>query len=222
MAATVSVPGETNVSGRLIALNAAITMASAKTIAVCGDSSGSGGGGTIPPGSSCGEFVTGGGWIYANSDATTAHKSWWSRWFRNDKATFGVSGGIKNGEYWGQLSYNDHGRDGIKVKSTEITGYVIIDAETRQIDGIAKVDGSGSYTFTVIIVDNGEPGREDSFSLEVSNGYSASGTVSGGNIQIHSDCDKSYGYYKYDKYSKCYTYYKYDKNYRRNSGWGWK
>jgi hypothetical protein len=135
------------------------------TISACGTSTG----GTVPPAKPCGNFVTGGGWI-------------------NDKATFGVSGGIKNNKFWGQLSYNDH-TNGVKVKSSSVTAYIVIDAVTRQIEGVADINGSGSFTYKVIVVDNGEPGRNDSFSIELSNGYSASGTLKGGNIQLHKDCD---------------------------------
>ena len=125
------------------------------------------------------------------------HTGWgkWGKWGKDDRATFGVSGGIKNGEFWGQLSYEDHSRDGIKVKSTSVTSYLVINEFTRQIEGVAKVDGQGSFTYTVVVVDNGEPGHKygrssDSFSLELSNGYSASGDLNGGNIQIHRKCGK--------------------------------
>jgi hypothetical protein len=112
-----------------------------------------------------GDWVTGGGWI-------------------NDKATFGVSGGIKNDKFWGQLLYNDH-TNGVQVKSIEVTNYTVIDSLTRQIDGNAKVNGEGSFPYTVTVTDNGEPGRADIFSIVLSTGYSASGTLNGGNIQLH-------------------------------------
>jgi hypothetical protein len=166
-----------NVSGRMLALGASVTMIT-DTISVCAGS----GGGPVPP-KPCRDFVTGGGWINGSSDAK-GHK--------NDKATFGVSGGIKNGKFWGQLSYNDHGKDGVKVKSTSVTAYRVIDPVTREIKGTAKVNGRGSFTYTVVVVDNGEPGRNDSFSLVLSNGYSASGTLKGGNIQLHIKCGDSH------------------------------
>ncbi|MEX1139758.1 MAG: ice-binding family protein [Bacteroidota bacterium] len=165
---TITMTSGANVSGRMLALGGAVTMIS-DTIAVCGSSDG----GTNPPSQPCRDFVTGGGWIKGS--------------FSKNKATFGVSGGIKNGEFWGQLSYNDH--KGLRVKSTSVTGYTYIDPVTRQIDGVAKVNGKGSFTYKVIVVDNGEPGRNDSFSIELSNGYSASGDLRGGNIQLHRKCD---------------------------------
>ncbi|MEX1241255.1 MAG: ice-binding family protein [Cyclobacteriaceae bacterium] len=165
--------GSANVSGRMLALNGEVTMIT-NTISVCGSADG----GTLPP-KPCRDFVTGGGWIEGSN---------------GDKGTFGVSGGIKNDKFWGQLSYDDHGMNSnsVKVKSTSVTAYIVINPMTRQIEGVAKVNGKGAFTYKVIVVDNGEPGRNDSFSLEISNGYSASGTLKGGNIQIHRKCGESH------------------------------
>lgn len=162
---TITMTSGSNVAGRIWALNGAVTMIT-NTISACG------GVVTTPP-TICKDFVTGGGWINGTS---------------GEKATFGVSGGIKNGKFWGQLSFNDHGKNGIKVKSTSVTAYILIDSTTRQIEGIAKVDGKGSFAYTVIVKDSGEPGRNDTFSLEVSNGYSVAGSLLGGNIQLHKKC----------------------------------
>ena len=158
--------GATNVAGRMFALGGEVTMVKSM-ISTCGTS----GGGTNPP-EICRDFVTGGGWI-------------------QDKASFGVSGGIKNGEYWGQLSFNDH--NGVKIKSTSVTGYQVIDAVTRQIDGTARFNGKVPVNYTVILTDNGEPGRNDSFSLVLSDGYQISGILTGGNIQLHKNCGESHG-----------------------------
>jgi hypothetical protein len=221
---SISMTAGANVSGRIIALTAAVTMIE-NTIAVCDGTTtgGGGGGGTVPPGSSCGDFVTGGGWVYGDEAQDTSHRGWFRKWLKRNKETFGVSGGIKNGDFWGQLSYEDHGQDGIKVKSTEITGYLVIDAVTRQIDGIAKVNGHGSYTFTVVVVDNGEPGGEDSFSLVVENGYTASGILDGGNIQIHTDCGKPHGHDKNYGHGHDKNYgHGHDKNYGHGHDRGWR
>lgn len=115
------------------------------------------------------DFVTGGGWITAPSNA---------------KGTFGVAGGLKNGAFWGHLTYIDHGT-GMQVKGTGVTAYVVVDATTRRIDGNAEIDGQNG-TYRVYVSDNGEPGRNDTFKIILSNGYTA-GTVylQGGNIQLH-------------------------------------
>jgi hypothetical protein len=175
-----------SINGRLLAQTAVTLIMNTVTFS---GTSGSGGG-TKPP-KPCRDFVTGGGWIKGNLD------KWGHKCRNNDKATFGVSGGIMNGKLWGQLSYNDHGRNGVSVKSTSVTGYTRINATTREITGLAKVNGHGSFTYTVVVVDNGEPGHKyghsnDSFSIELSNNYSASGTLDGGNIQLHMKCGDSH------------------------------
>ena len=122
-----------------------------------------------------GDFVTGGGWITGTPTGA--------------KANFGVAGGIKNNALWGHLTYIDHGT-GMKVKGTSITGYFIVGdpatSTTRRIEGAAELNRQGGYTFVVEVSDNGEPGRDDTFSIRLSNGYQAAGRLGGGNIQLHA------------------------------------
>jgi len=165
---TITMTYGSSVSGRLLALNGAVTMIT-NEISACTST-----GDTTPkPRKECRDFVTGGGWINVDGE----------------KATFGVSGGLIKGKYWGNLSFEDHSSPGMKVKSTRVTAYLVIDAVTRQIEGIAKVNGLGDIGYKVIVVDNAEPGRDDSFTLELTNGYTASGTLTGGNITLHRKCD---------------------------------
>ena len=84
----------------------------------------------------------------------------------------------------GNVNYVDHGT-GMHVKSTSITAYVIVDADTRRIQGTAEIDGVAGFTFVVVVSDLGEPGKNDTFSISLSSGYAASGTLGGGNVQIH-------------------------------------
>ncbi len=119
------------------------------------------------------DFVTGGGWITGTPTGA--------------KGTFGVAGGIKNGSFWGHLVYIDHGSN-LKVKGTGVTAYVVVDATTRRIVGTAEVNGQGGFTYQVDVADNGEPGRADTFTLHLSNGYIATGVLDGGNIQLHLPC----------------------------------
>lgn len=117
------------------------------------------------------DFVTGGGRI------STA----------NGKATFGVGGGIKNGGFWGHLTYIDHGT-GMKVKGTGVTKYVVTGLTTRHIEGTCEVNGQGGYTYAIDVDDQGEPGRNDRFAITLSppSGYTAGNTLEGGNIQLHT------------------------------------
>lgn len=115
-----------------------------------------------------GDFVTGGGWI----DGPNGRR-----------ANFGVGGGIKNNGFWGHLTYMDHG-NGLKVKGLEVTRYEVTGPTSRRIEGIARVDGR-DMQYRVDVADEGEPGRNDTFRLELDNGYVVQGTLKGGNIQLH-------------------------------------
>jgi len=122
----------------------------------------------------CGK-LTGGGWIVTPSGA---------------KGTFAVSGGIRRGEFWGQLNYNDHGA-GLKVKSTRVTGFAEMpgDPGCRLISYDVEINGLPG-TATVEACDHGEPGRDDTFTIRLSTGYAAGGSLGGdgpggGNIQLH-------------------------------------
>ncbi len=118
------------------------------------------------------DFVTGGGWIKAPSGG---------------KGTFGVAGGIRNGAFWGHLTYIDHGTGmNMKVKGTGVTAYTVVAATTRHIEGTAEINGQGGFNYSVDVADNGEPGRNDTFALKLSNGYDTSTQwLDGGNIQLH-------------------------------------
>lgn len=166
---TITMTSGSNVAGRIWALNGAVTMI---TNAITACESNTEGGGSLPP-ETCDDFVTGGGSI-SGSD--------------NSKSTFGISGGIKHNQFRGNLSFQGHGRNGMGVKSTSITTYTQIDDVTRRIEGVANVNGKEEFTFICIVSDNGEPGSNDFFSLELSNGYNVSGMLNGGNIQLHKKC----------------------------------
>ena len=115
------------------------------------------------------DFLTGGGWITGTPSGA--------------RANFAVAGGFRNGAWWGHLTYIDHG--GPKVKGIDVTNYEVLDATTRKIEGTAKIDGVEG-TYTVVVSDRGEPGRDDTFTLTLRpSGYTASGNLVGGNIQLH-------------------------------------
>ena len=52
--------------------------------------------------------------------------------------------------------------------------------------GNARVNGQPGFGFQADVCDNGEPGKDsDTFSIVMSDGYMASGTLGGGNVQLH-------------------------------------
>src|SRR5207302_7703807 len=92
---------------------------------------------------------------------------------------------VGQGQFWGHPTYIDHGPDGPRVKGTGVTVYKVVNPTTRHIEGTAQVNGQDGFTYQVDVADNGEPGRSDTFTLQLSGGYGASGTLAGGNIQLH-------------------------------------
>lgn len=121
----------------------------------------------VTPPSTPGAKVTGGGWIDASGG----------------KGTFGLTAQVKNGPS-GNLTYQDHPQDRM-VKSTAITS-VMVSGNCATILGRARVNGSGDFGFQVRVCDIDEPGKDaDTFSITMSDGYTAGGTLQGGNIQIH-------------------------------------
>ena len=121
-----------------------------------------------------GDFVTGGGWVAVSGG----------------KATFGFEAGqVGSNAPTGEIEFNDH-VSGLRMHSSAITGYTVVDATTRKITGNTTVNGAAA-TFTLTVTDNGEPGRNDTFDLMLSTGYQATGTLGGGNMQVHTpaqDC----------------------------------
>ena len=115
--------------------------------------------------------VTAGGWI--NSTLTAS------------KATFGIVA-RNTTPLTGHVTVVDHNSVlGGVLHSTSITSYTIVNATTRTITGTCTINGTSGFTFTVTLVDNGEPGTADTFTISVSSGYNASGTLGGGNVQVH-------------------------------------
>ena len=123
------------------------------------------------PPSTPGAKVTAGGWI------TT---------LTGDKGTFGLTAkATSETQASGNLTYQDHGLLARTVKSTAVTT-VSVSNNCAQILGSATVNGTGPVGFQVDVCDNGEPGKDtDTFSIVMSDGYTATGTLRGGNVQIH-------------------------------------
>lgn len=123
---------------------------------------------TVPP-STAGAKVTAGGWI------TVA----------GGKGTFGLTAKASETTPSGNLTYQDHGLLSRTVKSTAVTS-VTVTGNCAQILGTATVNGAGTFNFDVDVCDINEPGKGvDTFSISMSDGYNAFGTLGGGNVQIH-------------------------------------
>lgn len=85
----------------------------------------------------------------------------------------------------GHLTYIDRSTaTGFTFKSTRISSLVIGGNEAL-LSGDGLINNAVPTSFSVRVVDNGEPGNNDFFSITLGTGYAASGTLAGGNIQIH-------------------------------------
>ena len=82
----------------------------------------------------------------------------------------------------GHLFYDDPVTP-ISYHSAKITG-LSFSGNTAHVTGTGKI-GKTKVNFTLDVIDNGEPGTNDFFSLQLSNGYSVSGYLSSGNLLIH-------------------------------------
>jgi hypothetical protein len=133
------------------------------------------------------DFVTAGGFVFKDDGAA---------------ANFGAHGGCKNGDFWGNVNYVDHAT-GFHLDSTRITGYLFDPATplARDICGFARInDQPEEVMFRVRLVDNGEPGKNDTFGIVIDNWNSAgerfykvssrklaNGGPGGGNVQLHKN-----------------------------------
>ena len=125
----------------------------------------------VAPPSTPGAKVTAGGWIAVPGG----------------KGTFGLTAKANSSvSASGNLTYQDHVQN-MTVKSTAITSVTLNGSgNCAQIIGDAKVNGVPGFGFDVTVCDYGEPGKDsDTFMIFLSNGYTATGTLGGGNVQIH-------------------------------------
>jgi hypothetical protein len=154
------------IEGRLLALNGAVTL-DTNNVTVVGNT-----GFPVPPQTTTGK-VTGGGSIslekgkgsnfgfVVNSDASTTPK--------------------------GSLEFQSK-IDNINLHSTGFYSLSVYSPTLAIFSGTATINGDSGHTFKVTIEDNGEPGKNDKFSIEIDGGtYSKSGTLTAGNIQIHKN-----------------------------------
>ena len=116
------------------------------------------------------DSITGGGWIFPTASG--------------GRGTFGFTAS-NTAIPSGHVTYHDHGT-GMRVQSTSITSYTIVDPQTRTITGTCKVNGVPGFTFTATMADNGEPSSLDTFGITIASiGYIANDRLQGGNVQVH-------------------------------------
>jgi hypothetical protein len=90
--------------------------------------------------------------------------------------------GKKGNKITGSLSFSDPA-SGISFTAATFTS-LTFNGNQAHITGTGK-GGKKTISFTVDVIDNGFPGTSDSYSIHLSNGYSASGTLLSGDIFIN-------------------------------------
>jgi len=100
------------------------------------------------------------------------------------KATFGfIVQEQASGQLSGQVQYVNHA-SGAKVQSVTITS-LTVSGNTATFSGTCSNNGAPCM-FRVDVTDNGEPGKNDSFTITLTPpGSTEGGTLRSGNIQIH-------------------------------------
>jgi hypothetical protein len=97
---------------------------------------------------------------------------------------FGLNARTSGAGARGHVNYVDHAT-GMHVSSDEVSS-VVCARTTATIRGTANTP-FGPQLFRVDVNDLGEPGRDDTFAIQLApSGYSAAGTLAGGNIQVRS------------------------------------
>jgi hypothetical protein len=175
----------TSVAGRVFALTGAVTLDSNNINAAAAPAGGGGGGN----GQGC-DFTTGFGSITSPSDKDDNRYNDYYK-DRDGRAVFYFNAGFvgddgdKDDTLPGHVTYIDYA-GGFRMDSNSVTAYLQLGPNSRRILGTGKVNGRRSVTYQVNVTDN-ESGT-DSFAIFLSNGYSASGNLKSGHIEIHTSC----------------------------------
>lgn len=121
-----------------------------------------------------GSFVTGGGWFVPQGS--------------DSKINFGFEVKYKEDETLkGNLEIIDH-NTGTNYKANDFT-YLVVAGSRAYIKGNLTIDGEGLYPFTLVIEDNGSPGKDsDKFSIDIlvdGSHIVFNELIGSGNIVIH-------------------------------------
>lgn len=83
----------------------------------------------------------------------------------------------------GTFSYSDPASN-VSINSSSVAS-LTINGNQAHFTGPMRGGRRSTVGFTVDVTDNGTPGNNDFFSIHLSTGYSASGNLTSGDIQIH-------------------------------------
>lgn len=119
-------------------------------------------------------------WVLPTSTAGQTSGGGQIQTVSGDKISFGFFGKSAGG-LQGSCTVVEHG--GRMIKCLSVTALVLSGNQVT-IYGSASDDGGGT-SYVIQAVDNADPGKNaDSFSIQTASGYSATGTLTGGNVQV--------------------------------------
>jgi hypothetical protein len=95
------------------------------------------------------------------------------------EGTFSLNG---HADLKGKVRYRDGAA--ANFRSTRLTEVTCGSGGHGTIRG-EGTDNGQRVTFTIEVVDNGDSGTSDTFSISLSDGYSKSGTLTSGNVEVH-------------------------------------
>jgi len=84
----------------------------------------------------------------------------------------------------GSFSYSDPASN-VSINSSSVSSLTFNGNQAHFTGPRTAGRRAPAISFTVDVTDNGTPGTNDIFSIHLSNGYSASGNLDSGDIQIH-------------------------------------
>jgi len=101
---------------------------------------------------------------------------------QGDQANFIVRASQSGGQPSGSLSFSDHAA-GVSFAKAGIRT-LTFDGNSANLSGRVGLSDGTRVTYKVTVTDNSSDGSSDSFTIRLSNGYSAGGTLTKGDIQV--------------------------------------
>lgn len=114
------------------------------------------------------DFVTGSGWITEPAS--------------RQRLFFSFAAGNRDGTLDGHLHFLDP--RGIRLATTEVTTYTVINSTTRLITGNLEYNGAPGLGYRLEVTDGDGVGQSDQFTLILGNTYAARGFLQGGNVRL--------------------------------------
>src|SRR5207247_9199736 len=102
---------------------------------------------------------------------------------QGDQANFTLRATQSGDRPSGSLSFSDPAA-GVSIAKARIRT-LTFNGNSADLGGTARLGDGTRVTYSISVSDNSSDGSTDSFSITLSNGYSAGGTLSTGDIRIY-------------------------------------